>query len=110
MIKMVALVNKKESMSREDFVRYWIDVHAPLEKKWPGLERYVISTTLKVLGGEGPDYDGMAELWFEDEDALNAALASQERQVSREDFLKFVKSAKIIVTEEHVVHDRLRGE
>lgn len=105
MIKMVALVNRKKDLGKEDFVRYWLDVHAPLEKKWPGLKRYVISATVRVLGGEGPDYDGMAELWFEDENALNAALASGERAVSREDFLKFVESAKIIITEEHVIHD-----
>lgn len=108
MIKMVALVNKKKDMDKEDFVRYWIDVHAPLEKKWPGLKRYVISTTIKVLGGEGPEYDGMAELWFEDEDALKSALASNERTVSREDFLKFVDNAKIMLTEENVIHDETK--
>lgn len=108
MIKMVALVNKKKDMDKEDFVRYWLDIHAPLEKKWPGLKRYVISTTVKVLGGEGLEYDGVAELWFEDEDALNVALASKERAVSREDFLKFVDNAKVIITEEHVIHDQIK--
>lgn len=108
MIKMVALVQRKKDMDKEDFVRYWLDVHAPLEKKWPGLRRYVISTTRRVLGGEGPDYDGIAELWFDDEDALKAALASVEREISRADFLKFVDSAKILLTEEHTILDEMR--
>lgn len=33
MIKMAALVKKKRDMPTEDFIRYWLEVHAPLEKK-----------------------------------------------------------------------------
>jgi hypothetical protein len=83
MIKMVALVNKKRDLNNKDFVRYWLDIHAPLEKK------------------------GMAELWFNDEDALKVALASEERAISREDFLKFVDNAKIMITKEYVIHDEI---
>jgi uncharacterized protein (TIGR02118 family) len=102
MIKMVALVRKKREMSKEDFRRYWLEVHAPLEKKWPGLKKYVISV---AAGGfeEEAEYDGMAELWFEDEKALKKALASEERRASREDFIRFVGGAKIMLTEEYVI-------
>ncbi len=103
MIKMVAMVKKKEGMETGEFVRYWIEVHAPLEAKWPGLKRYVISPAIGAPGGGEPEYDGVAELWFEDEQAMNKALASPERQVSREDFLKFVGGATMMVTEEHVI-------
>jgi uncharacterized protein (TIGR02118 family) len=105
MIKMVAMVKKKEGMETGEFVRYWIEVHAPLEAKWPGLKRYVISPAIGAPGGGEPEYDGVAELWFEDEQAMNEALASPERQISREDFLKFVGGATIMVTEEHVIVD-----
>ncbi len=94
MIKMVAMVKKKEGMETGEFVRYWIEVHAPLEAKWPGLKRYVISPAIGAPGGGEPEYDGVAELWFEDEQAMNEALASPERQISREDFLKFVGGAR----------------
>lgn len=107
MIKMVALVSKKREMPKEEFIRYWLEVHAPLEKKWPGLKKYVISVATGAFGG-GPEYDGMAELWFEDEKALNAALASEERRLSREDFMKFIGSAKIMLTEEHVITDEIK--
>jgi uncharacterized protein (TIGR02118 family) len=105
MIKMVAMVKRKEGMEREKFIRYWLDVHAPLEAKWPGLKRYVISPAIGVPGGGEPQFDGVAELWFKDEEAMNRALESPERSVSREDFLKFVGAATMIVTEERVIVD-----
>ncbi len=107
MIKMVAVVKKKEGMERNEFVKYWLDVHAPLEKKWPGLKKYVISPAIGAPGGGEPEYDGLAELWFEDEDALKKALESQERKISREDFLKFVGKASMMITKEHVVLDKM---
>jgi uncharacterized protein (TIGR02118 family) len=105
MIKMVAMVKKKEEMERGEFIRYWLEVHAPLEAKWPGLKKYVISPAIGAPGGDEPEYDGVAELWFEDEKAMNKALESPERQVSREDFLKFVGGATMMVTEEYVILD-----
>lgn len=105
MIKMIAVVKRKDGMGREEFNKYWLEVHAPLEKKWPGLKKYIISTVIGVPGGGEPEYDGVAELWFEDEDALKKALESRERQISREDFLKFVGKASMIITKEHVILD-----
>jgi uncharacterized protein (TIGR02118 family) len=80
-----------------------------LEKKWPGLKRYVISTTVGALGDGRAEYDGMAELWFEDRAALNRALASEEREISKKDFLTFVGGAKIFLTEEHVILDKKKA-
>ena len=47
MIKMVALVKRKEDMKRNEFIRYWVNTHAPLEKKWPGLLKYVIISDIR---------------------------------------------------------------
>jgi uncharacterized protein (TIGR02118 family) len=105
MIKMVAMVKRKEGMAKDEFIRYWLEVHAPLEKIWPGLKRYVISPAIGAPGGGEPEFDGVAELWFENEEAMNRALESPERQVSREDFLKFVGGATMLVTKEHVILD-----
>lgn len=105
MIKMVALVNKKKNVGKEDFLRHWLEVHAPLERKWPNLKKYVISSVIGGLGNEAPDYDGMAELWFDDEESLKEALASRERQSSREDFLTFVENIRVMITREYVIHD-----
>lgn len=109
MIKMIAVVKRKEGMGREEFNKYWLEVHAPLEKKWPELKKYIISTAIGAPGGGEPEYDGIAELWFEDEAALKKALESVERKISREDFLKFVGKASMFITREYVILDKIEG-
>ena len=42
MVKYIALIKRKKGLSREEFVRYWKEVHAPLACKLvPGLRKYV---------------------------------------------------------------------
>ena len=43
MIKRVTLLTRKAGMTREQFTRHWLDVHAPLAHAVPGLRRYVQS-------------------------------------------------------------------
>jgi uncharacterized protein (TIGR02118 family) len=52
-----------------------------------------------------PDYDGMAELWFDDLAALEAARRSPEWQVSTADETNFIDATRTasFVTEEHEV-------
>ena len=52
-----------------------------------------------------PDYDGMAELWFDDAEALLAARQSREWKASREDESNFIDHTKVasFVSEEHVI-------
>ena len=109
MIKMVALVKRKEDMKRNEFIRYLVNTHAPLEKKWPGLLKYVISSDIRFSNVNKKEYDGLAELWFKDENTLNMALESPERKISREDFQKFVKEVEIIVTKEHIILDKIKN-
>ena len=77
MIKVIAVLHKRADMSREEFVRYWRDVHAPLVKKMPGLRRYVINPALEAHPKGAPlAFDGVAELWFDDAAAVQAGFAS----------------------------------
>jgi uncharacterized protein (TIGR02118 family) len=52
-----------------------------------------------------PDYDGMAELWFDDVEALLAARQSPEWKASSEDEANFIDHNKVayFVSEEHIV-------
>ena len=46
MIKRMGFVRRKDGMSHDDFVSHWLNVHAPLAAKAPGLRRYIVSPTL----------------------------------------------------------------
>jgi uncharacterized protein (TIGR02118 family) len=52
-----------------------------------------------------PDFDGMAELWFDDMGALQAARRSPEWQTSTADEANFIDQSRsaVFVTEEHEI-------
>ncbi|MDG5761294.1 EthD domain-containing protein [Natronococcus sp. A-GB1] len=74
MYKHAALLVRKEGMSHEEFVDYWQTEHTPIAREIDGVVRYQ-----QVLPTE-PDhaeFDGIAELYFEDLEKLYDALGSE---------------------------------
>jgi len=66
----------------------------------------VQSHRIAVPGDErAPDFDGMAELWFDDVEALLAARQSLEWKASTRDEANFIDHGKVayFVSEEHVI-------
>jgi uncharacterized protein (TIGR02118 family) len=110
MIKLVYCITKKASLTDQEFFRYWEDIHGPLGARIPGLRKLVQSHRLKVPGdSRRPDYDGMAELWFDDLEALLTARQSPEWKASTQDEENFIDHNKTayFVSAEHIVMDRL---
>ena len=108
MIKLVYCVTKKPGLSDEQFFRYWRDIHGPIGARIPGLRKLVQSHCVKALGDKHrPDYDGMAELWFDSVEALLEARQSFEWKASTEDETNFVDHSKVayFVSEEHVIFE-----
>jgi len=105
MIKLVYCITKKPDMTDEAFFHYWEKVHGPIGARIPGVRRLVQSHRLKVPGDRLYDYDGVVELWFDDMEALLAARATPEWQVSTEDEANFIDHSKVayFVSEEHVI-------
>lgn len=89
MFKLVLLFRKREDLSHDEFIRHWREVHVPLVEKVPNIRRYVISPVRGAPLGE-PDYDGMAELWFDDEQTARAALATPETEATGRDARNFI--------------------
>jgi uncharacterized protein (TIGR02118 family) len=111
MIKLVYCITKKAGLTDEEFFRYWENIHAPVGARIPRLRRLVQSHRLTVPGDKyRPDYDGMAELWFDDVEALLAARQSPEWKASSEDEANFIDHSKIayIVSEEHIILDNTK--
>jgi uncharacterized protein (TIGR02118 family) len=108
MVKMIAFFKRKPGMSVEDFQSYWRTTHADIVVKLPGIRRYVQSHT--ILGGyrKGePIYDGMAELWFDNTDAMRAQAGTPEFAAVQADEFNFMdrSSSGSIITEEHLIKD-----
>ncbi|MGO4690147.1 EthD domain-containing protein [Glaciibacter sp. 2TAF33] len=84
MIKAVSLHSRNPNLSVEEFVEYWHTVHAPLCARLMqglGLRRYVASFPIinsPNFGGVGPDFDIVAEIYFDDRESLEAALSSPQ--------------------------------
>ncbi|TCK17173.1 uncharacterized protein (TIGR02118 family) [Thiogranum longum] len=117
MVKLIMCCTRRPDMSREEFQDYWLNKHAPFfmgsaskmrAKKY--IQSHTIDTPLndglKESRGMQPAYDGVAEVWFESEEDLMAAMSSPEFQEIApslmEDENKFIdhsKSTAFIVNE-----------
>ena len=103
MIKMVAFVKKRRELSREEFIRLWVEEHTKLSSIL-GMKGYRINVNLEPQpDGNRPPYDGSAEMWWEDEASMLAALSSEAGQVAGADTERFAESVEFAYTEEFVV-------
>jgi uncharacterized protein (TIGR02118 family) len=106
MIKLVYCITKKPGTTDEEFFHYWEHVHGPIGARIPGLRRLVQSHRIHVAGdAKTADYDGMAELWFDDMEALLEARRSAEWRASSEDEEHFIDRSKVayFVSAEHSI-------
>jgi uncharacterized protein (TIGR02118 family) len=111
MIKVVYCISKKAGLTDAEFFRYWESVHGPIGARIPGLRKLVQSHRVSVPGDKrAPDYDGVAELWFDDMEALLAARLSSEWKASTEDEANFIDHDRVayFVSEERVILDKAK--
>ncbi len=103
MVKLTYCLRRRPDLSWEEFSRYWREVHAPLvaaRAELLGIRRYVQVRTAQDPAlhealqrrndGSPPPFDGIAELWFDDVEALRKAWRSPEGQAVREDEKRFI--------------------
>jgi uncharacterized protein (TIGR02118 family) len=74
MYKQIVLLTRKSGLSHEEFVEYWQETHAPMAEDVPGVRKYNI---VLPTDPENAEFDGLAELYFEDLDALYEAFGSR---------------------------------
>jgi uncharacterized protein (TIGR02118 family) len=106
MIKLVYCITRRHGMTPEEFSRYWREVHGPIGRRIPGLRRLVQSHPARHPADlSPPSFDGMAELWFDDLAALEAARRSPEWRASSADEAHFIDGTRtaLFLTEEHEI-------
>jgi hypothetical protein len=86
MIRLVFALRRKAGMSLAEFQDYWLRRHGPLVASFAtdlNIHRYVQTHTLETPGNAGaqaargkmePQYDGVAELWWETEALLEETM------------------------------------
>lgn len=104
MLKLTFCLRRLPTLTLPEFQDYWLNRHGPLVRRLQpalGMVRYVqlhrIDSDLgvgmaKVRGAPEP-YDGVAELWWESEEAFLAARGPDAREAGRlllEDEAKFI--------------------
>jgi uncharacterized protein (TIGR02118 family) len=112
MIKLVYCITKKPNLTDEEFFHYWKNVHGPIGARIPRLRKLVQSQRLSVAADRAPDYDGMAELWFDDVESLLAARQSPEWKAATEDEDNFIDHSKVayFVSEECVISNEMEED
>ncbi len=71
------------------FERYYADTHTALATAIPGLKRFEAARAVATPDGSALPYQRIAELSFDDMDALQAGLASPEGQAAVNDISNF---------------------
>lgn len=100
MIRLVFVLRRNPAMSRGEFQRYWRDIHGPLVAKHSttlNILRYVQLHTLddpvndQLAGSRGamePPYDGVAELWWTNREALASTVGNAAGQAAAKELLE----------------------
>lgn len=104
MVKLVCLINRPHGMTHGAFRAWWLGHHAHVAARLPGLRRYTISVAQDMAGAPAA-YDGVAELWFDDVAAMDAAFASEEGQRCAREDRELIGRRTVLLTEEHVIRD-----
>jgi uncharacterized protein (TIGR02118 family) len=86
MVKLIALYRTPEN--KAEFDKHYEEVHTPLVKNMPGLRRLEVSKITGAPIGEAKHYL-LAEMYFDNQDSLNASMASPEGKAAARDLMSF---------------------
>jgi uncharacterized protein (TIGR02118 family) len=94
-MKAIILLARRGGDTPDDFRRWWLEEHAPLARRLPGLRKLVFN----LVEGDQP-YDGISELWFDSQEAFEAAYASEIGQRVAADSLAHVGGRVRLIVDE----------
>jgi len=108
MIKSLSLLTRRPELTHEQFVKHWVEIHAPLAHRVPGLLRYVQSHIVEErkrpdIPSHDVEVDGVAELWYESRESMANAHASPEAKALHADGALFIGRIKTFTIEEKII-------
>ena len=105
------LLTRKEGLSREEFNRHWLDVHAAIAKDYPHVVFYSQLHLVDDEPAEGHDYgvDGIVEFVFDDRANFARIWETEVGRRGLEDAAEFISASQGYFVDSHVIVDR-RGD
>ena len=121
MLKLTFCLRRLPSLSLEEFQDYWLNKHGPLVRRLQpalGMVRYVqvhriggdLADGMRRVRGAPEPYDGVAELWWDNEETYRVArrnpAAREAGRLLLEDEARFIDLANspLWLNDEHVIH------
>jgi hypothetical protein len=108
-VKLIRLVKRRAGLSLEEFRSRSLGEHAELVREVPGLRGYLQGHTRDGAYAIGEAVlDAAYQLWFDDLDALAAAVASAQFERAEENLRTFIEPRYLheLVVREHPILDR----
>ena len=109
MLKQVTIFKKRPDLATDAFEEHWRTRHAEIVCELPGLRRYVQN---HIAPDAGDHVDGIAEVWFDDIDAMRANAGHPALEAIRADERNFidVDTMVAIIAEPAIVIDGEAGD
>jgi uncharacterized protein (TIGR02118 family) len=117
-VKYVALLTRRDIMSRQDFAAYWLEKHVPLALETPGLRGYRASVGVCSASGDSilrdepdaPQFDGVVEMWFDSVETFQESFRDPHWDELRTDYYQRFAMGRIqALVREHLVFDLRAG-
>ena len=105
MLKFAVVLYKRSDLSREQFLKYFREVHGPMAERLPGLRKYVQNYVVADPTRQAPGWHVIVELYFDDWAAMETAWASPEGIAATADLEAFADLTRTTwaVVEEAVI-------
>jgi uncharacterized protein (TIGR02118 family) len=106
------LIQNFDHIDVSAFSKHWLEVHGPLAAKYPNLRGY-LQNHIVGRGDTPPNglhrIDGISQLWFDDVEAMNIAMESQENQACIADISGFLARVTLAIQDPGVWLGSSRG-
>jgi len=101
MFKAVILLTRREDMTHDAFVDWWLHEHAPLASSLPHLRKLLFNVV--DTGHAEAGIDGISELWFDSQADFDTGYASDVGKATAADSMAHVSGrVRLFVTENEV--------
>jgi uncharacterized protein (TIGR02118 family) len=86
MVKLIFVVTRMPGLTHPEFFKHWLEDHAALAVKVPGVRRYVQNhAILEALTVRPMTHDGWIEMWFDDLESMRQAMVTPEWEAVKAD-------------------------